>query len=406
MVTKAPRAGSHIRGAARLAIDATTGLTDLVEAMQERIQRPPGVPPPDQQGRTDGITGLVYKSVRGVTRLVGASVDTLLALLEPVLVSAESVVEREALLAALNGVVGDHLVSTSNSLATPMEFRREGQALALETTALSARLPDASGKLLIMLHGLCMNDLQWKRGETDFGKDLARDLGFTPVYLRYNSGLHVSQNGRTLAELLEQLLGQWPHSLDQVVLLGHSMGGLLARSAVYHGRLAGHRWTEQLTGMVFLGTPHHGAPLERAGHLFERVLGATPYAAPLARLGRVRSAGITDLRYGNLLDEDWMGCDRFSASHDRRRHVPLPEHVNCYAIAGTLGKQAGELKERMLGDGLVPLESALGHHRDPARCLDFPATNQWIGNGIHHMELLHHPEVYARLRQWLSIARA
>jgi len=154
--------------------------------------------------------------------------------------------------------------------------------------------------------------------------------------------------------------------------------------------------------MVFLGTPHHGAPLERAGHLFERVLGATPYAAPFARLGRMRSAGITDLRFGNLLSEDWIDTDRFKASVDRRQHVPLPEHVNCCAVAATLGKESGAIKGRLLGDGLVPLDSALGRHRDPARCLHFPEDRQWLGHGIHHLELLHHAEVYTLLHRWLN----
>jgi hypothetical protein len=393
---------SDLRGAARLATDATAGLTDLVEAMHERIARVPGLGTQALDGRTGGIAGLVYASIRGVTRVVGGSIDALLAL-PAVAVSRDDIdPKREAIIAALNGVLGDHLAATCNPLATPMSFRRGGRALELERSALAASMPDAGGRVLVLLHGLCMNDLQWSRAGHDHGEALQRDLGFTPVYLHYNSGLHVSANGRALAQLLEQLVDQWPHPLQRLVLLGHSMGGLLARSALHYGVRAGHRWPQRVDELVFLGTPHHGAPLERAGHWVDIVLGAAPYAAPLARLGKMRSAGITDLRRGNLLDEDWAGHDRFAHGADRRQPMPLPAAIRCYAAAASLGTQGGAIKGRLLGDGLVPLDSALGRHRDPARRLVFAEGRRWVGHGMNHMDLLSHAQVYAKLRQWLA----
>jgi pimeloyl-ACP methyl ester carboxylesterase len=395
---------SDLRGVARLATDATSGLADLVEAMHERIARLPGLPAARLDGRTSGITGLVYKTIRGVTRVVGGSIESLLGLLAPALGPEDPVPEREALLAALNGVLGDYLAATANPLATPMALRRDGRTLALEPAALAARLPDASGRLLVLIHGLCMNDLQWSRAGHDHGAALGGALGCTPVYLRYNSGLHVSINGHALAQLLERLVEQWPQPVERVALLGHSMGGLLARSAVHYGLQAQQRWTSHLTDIVFLGTPHHGAPLERAGHWVDIVLGATPYAAPFARLGKVRSAGITDLRHGNLLDEDWVGRDRFARRADRRQHVPLPGGVRCCAVAASIGQRSGDLKDRLLGDGLVPLDSALGRHQDGRRCLDFPAERQWIGYGLNHLDLLGDPQVYAQLLRWMTPA--
>jgi hypothetical protein len=397
---------TDLRGAARLATDATRGLTDLVEAMHERIARLPGLPARSPAGRTRGITGLVYKSVRGVTRLAGGSVDALLALLAPALPAADSPSamspEREAIVAALNGVLGDHLAASANPLATPMAFHRDGRALALERSALAQRLPDAGPRLLVLLHGLCMNDLQWSRDGHDHGAALARECGYTPVYLRYNSGLHVSTNGQALALQLEALLSAWPVAIERCVLLGHSMGGLLARSALHHGSQVSQRWPSHVTDLVCLGTPHHGAPLERAGHWIDLLLGATPYAAPFARLGKLRSAGITDLRHGNLVDADWAGDDRFASGPDRRLPVPLPATVRCHALAASIGAQGGDLKARLLGDGLVPLDSALGHHPDPARRLAFATERQWVGYGINHLELLNRPEVFTQLRAWLQ----
>jgi pimeloyl-ACP methyl ester carboxylesterase len=404
MARRVPIRASDLRGAARLATDASAGLIDLVEALHERIAHLPGMAPPD--GRTQGITGLVYKTVRGVTRVVGGGVDALLGLLAPGLGPDDPVPQREALIAALNGVVGDYLAATANPLAIRTALRRDGRPLQVDAAALATRLPDAGSRVLVMLHGLCMNDLQWSRGGHEHGAALRRDLDFTPVYLHYNSGVHVSINGRALAQHLEELIDRWPQPVERLALVGHSMGGLVARSATHYGMQAGHRWPALLRDTVFLGTPHHGAALERAGNWVDIVLGATPYAAPFARLGKLRSAGITDLRHGNLLDEDWEGGDRYARSADRRRHVPLPPHVRCCAVAACLGQPGGGLKQRLLGDGLVPLDSALGRHRNPARCLDFAEDRQWIGYRMNHMDLLNHPEVYARLLRWLAADHA
>jgi hypothetical protein len=396
---------SDLRGAARLATDATTGLADLVEAVHARIARLPAGPPAAAPGRTRGITGLVYKNVRGVARVVGGSIDALLGLLSPALSQGSDPAvrpsgKREALVAALNGVLGDYLAASDNPLATPMTLRSGGHPLVLERAALARRLPDAGRRLLVLAHGLCMGDLQWQRGGHDHGAALARDLGYTPVYLHYNSGLHISLNGRAFARELERLLAQWPQPLERLTILGHSMGGLVARSALHCARTEGHRWPDRLDDLVFLGTPHQGSPLERAGHWADVVLEATPYAAPFARLGKVRSAGITDLRHGSLVDEDWVGRDRFARRGEDRQHVPLPDDVRCYTVAASLAAKGGAA--RRLGDGLVPLASALGRHRDPARALHFAADRQWIGHDMGHLDLLSAPAVYDRLRTWLA----
>ena len=185
-------------------------------------------------------------------------------------------------------------------------------------------------------------------------------------------------------------------------IVGHSMGGLLARSALRYGREAGHHWPDRLDDLACLGTPHHGAPLERAGQGIDLLLSATPYAGPFGRLARLRSAGITDLRHGNLLDDDWSGDDRFERTLDRRTPVPLPAGPRCYAIAGTTGAQAGDLKDKLLGDGLVPLASALGRHRLARRTLKFAPAHQRTFTGANHMQLLSSADVFEQLRAWLA----
>jgi pimeloyl-ACP methyl ester carboxylesterase len=342
-----------------------------------------------------------------VTKLVGGSVDGLLGLLEPLLApqlkAGEAVSpdrppqpQREAIVAALNGVLGDHLAATNNPLATTMTLRQDGQPLVLEPATLQARFPKANGRLIVLLHGLCMHDLQWLRDGHDHGATLATELGATPLYLHYNSGLSIPDNGRLFASLMEHLLAAWPVPVDRLVLLGHSMGGLVARSALAQAQEAGHSWPRQVTELVCLGTPHFGAPLERAGHGVDLLLGAAPYAAPLARLGKLRSAGITDLRHGRVRPPAADG-----KAGGPEAPLPLPTDPRCYAIAGCLGASSESLRARLAGDGLVPVDSALGQHPDPARALHFAPERQWVAQGVSHMALISDTLVYAQLAAWL-----
>ena len=199
-----------------------------------------------------------------------------------------------------------------------------------------------------------------------------------------------------------EMLGEKARPVHELALIGHSMGGLVIRSAVHYGSQSGDSWPERLRALIFLGTPHHGAPLEQRGNLLTVLMDASPYVAPFGRLGKRRSAGITDLRYSNLVDEDWFGRDRFAHGPCDTCIVPLPAGARAYAVAATLGSSTDSLAHRLLGDGLVPLDSALGRHADPARALPFDESNSWIGYGMSHMELLGRGEVYERIAGWLG----
>ncbi len=402
MTQKAHLHPTDLRGFSRLAIDATIGLTRLVENMHHNISRTPGPVGRHSKAPTTGITGMVYRTIQGTTRLVGSGIDALLGQLIPLLdrQPAASSAAREALLAALNGVLGDHLEASANPLAIPMQMRHKGRPLAMTAAGLASEFPAAGGRILLLVHGLCMNDLQWRRNGHDHGAALAQACGHTPLYLHYNSGRHVSSNGHDLDRLLETLMAAWPVPIEELAIVGHSMGGLVARSACQSGAKAGHAWLARLRRMVFLGTPHLGAPLERGGHWIDVILGVSPYTAALARLGKIRSAGITDLRHGSILDEDWDHGDRYA--HGRApRLVPLPADVLCHAAGATLAKAPGKVADSLLGDGLVPLKSALGDGTARRGSLDIPVSQRWIGHGMNHMDLLDNAAVYEQLRRWL-----
>lgn len=383
---------TDLRGAGRLAFDALAGISRIVEEMHATIQRHPLPLGTHRVRPTRGITGFVYRSVHGGIRLADAGADALLAPLGRLAPPGARSPAREAMVAAVNGVHGDYLARTGNPLAIDMALRLRGQPVDAADPAArlaAAGAPRASPQLVVLVHGLCMSDLQWRRDGHDHGAALARDLGCSVLYLHYNSGRPIHENGRQFAALLEQVAANWPVALDELAIVGHSMGGLVARSACLHAEQAGHAWLAQLRRLVFLGTPHLGAPLERGGRVLDLLLGLSPYSAPLARAGRQRSAGIQDLRHGTV----------WAAPLPR---ATLPQGVACYAAAATLAERRRALGDALVGDGLVPVASALGRHRDPVRALPIPMTRQWIGHGIGHLDLLSRPEVYAQLRGWLD----
>ena len=394
---------ADLRGVARLATQATTGVTHITEGVHQSVLGTMGLPGGSEAGRARGLTGLVYQGIRGVTRLVDVSLQAALLRLEPFLerrgASTAPSPEREAVLAALNGVMGDRLAEDGNPLAFSMELRQQGREIDLVALRASGQ---ASGKVLLLLHGLCMNDLQWLRAGHDHGAHLAQALGYTPVYVRYNTGLHTSINGQELAGRVEALLADWPVPVQELNVLVHSMGGLVVRSAFQQAVQAGLQWPSQLRKLVFLGTPHHGAPLERAGNWVDVILGSTPWSRPFARLGHLRSAGITDLRYGHVQEADWQGHDRFRKRPDARHHLPLPPGVPCYTVAATLARQRSPMAERLVGDGLVPLRSALGQHEQAERTLEFPKSHQHVVYGLGHMALLEDAQVAQQLVRWFS----
>jgi pimeloyl-ACP methyl ester carboxylesterase len=405
---------TDLRGLAKLATQATVNVTKMAEGVTQSVWSTLGAPSGKDKDQTRGITGLVYKSIQGVAQLVGKGTESLLTSLQPLLEKIDQEPQesapREAVLAALNGVMGDRLVESDNPLATPMKLRFKNETLNWEAMPDKALL---TGKVLIVVHGLCMNDLQWTVQHDDesfnHAETLATKLGYTPVYVRYNTGLHTSQNGQTLSNQLELLSALWPVPLTEISVLVHSMGGLVARSAVHLAQQNNRQWVKKLKNIVFLGTPHHGAPLEKAGNWIDVLLGVTPYSAPFKRLVELRSSGITDLRFGYVLDSDWEDQDpqgRFRSKtkqeQSNREHLALPDGVACFTVAATLAAKRSLLVDRLVGDGLVPLNSALGVHSDPARSLAFAKASQMVVYQTNHMAMLGNAEVGAQLVAWLG----
>ncbi|MDG2304128.1 MAG: alpha/beta hydrolase [Candidatus Binatia bacterium] len=399
--------GQTIRGATHLAFDAVEQVTHIVEGMYRNISAAPLPFGAEPEGPARGIAGLVHEIIRRVNGGVREISELALAPLSSHLDGFfPPGPQREAVAALLNGVCGDHLERTENPLAIPLQFRtfheKDAEPVDLRAAVEPGSPFQPSSRVLVLAHGLCMNDRHWTWEGHDHGQMLAERFGYTPVYLRYNSGRHVSANGRALSSALAELLDTWPTEIESITLLGFSMGGLVTRAALQVGEEEKNAWVSHVDKAVYVGTPHHGAALERGGFHLQRVAGFSPYTAPLAALGRIRSDGITDLRHGNIRAEDWHHHDPHEDNADHRRPSPLAEGIAHYAIAGTLSEEKSQPADRLLGDGLVHPESGLGRHADPEKTLRFPAEHVRIVYGRAHLGLLHDPEVAQTLRTWLT----
>ncbi len=311
----------------------------------------------------------------------------------------------EQAIGALNGALGDYLARTRNGLAIPMQLVHDRRPLPVERAAMAAAYPAASPRVAVMVHGLMSTEIVFRMPDGgDYGSLLARDLGFTPLYLRYNSGLHVSENGEALDAFLEQIVDAYPVPIEDLTLIGHSMGGLLIRSAAHAATLdhAGRRWLPLVKRAFYIGSPHLGAPLERFGNALAWALGKVPnpYTRLVADIVNLRSDGIKDLRYANLRREDWQDADADALLQNRRHPVPLLPHIRHHLVAGTLVDDPHFAL--LFGDAIVPLTSAAGRAKPHHRSAIFPQEQVRVLPSLDHLRLAHHPDVYAAVRAWCA----
>jgi len=310
-----------------------------------------------------------------------------------------------AALAALSGFIGDELEQTRSPLAGAMTMRVGGHVVAPDPDALHAAFPMASGRLCVFLHGLMESEFAWGTaadGPQTYGEALADELGYTPLYVRYNTGRHISSNGAALRALLSDVVTAWPVPVTEIALIGHSMGGLVTRSACHQGDEGGEPWVSLVRHTVSLGTPHHGAPLARAVHVAERALQVVPETRTLSGLLRRRSAGIRDLRFGSLVDEDWQDRDPDALRSAAVAEVPLLPGASHAFVSATVTREPSRAVGRLLGDTLVLLPSAEGRAR--GQRLAF-SEGLRLGS-THHLALLRHPRVRGQLCVWLADAAA
>ena len=313
---------------------------------------------------------------------------------------------KEAGIMILNGIIGDRLHSQENPLSAKMAFYRDRKPVSADRSEIMKIYPDQKKKICILVHGLVSDEIMWNFPDTDdnYGNLLEKDFGFSSFYLRYNSGLHISENGKTLASLINDLLNSLPVPAEEIVFIGHSMGGLVVRSACHYAEKFGFQWTEKISRTFFLGSPHLGAPLEKFGNAVTTVLSHIPN--PFTKLAKdiinTRSAGIKDLRFGYITDEDWKEKDPDRFLTNTKNPVPLLENVKYYIITGTMTEDPDSILSVWLGDSLVRKQSAKGESKNESHALKFLEEHHREFPGISHISLMRDERIYDQIRDWMQ----
>jgi len=352
------------------------------------------------------ITSRIYGSVRlaasGLGALVGmgAEVSNRRGRLRPLWRSPRG----SSVQAVANAVWGDHLEQHGSALRIEMGLRdRSGRPIGLDRETLARVFSHPTSRLVVLLHGLGETERCFlEKGENgeaagSLGDVLAVDL-FTPLLVRYNTGRSVSDNGRALAALLNAMYRDWPAPIEEIALVGNSMGGLVARSAAYAGRNVGHEWVGATRHLVAIGTPHLGAPLEKGAELVSRGLRIAPESRPIGEFLDGRSVGIKDLRVGSIGDMDGPGVEDGERIDDAAIDTPFPDHVQQHFVAGVVTEHAGHPIGVLVGDLIVRTASATGRGR--RRTID--ATHVRIVGKRRHSDLAGDPTVHRQIREWLA----
>ena len=279
----------------------------------------------------------------------------------------------------LNGIVGDFLDKDNNGLAVQMQFYANEKPFTISKENIETVHKKISSKVCILIHGLTNDETIWNFANTDkqnYGTYLQNDFDYTPFYIRYNTGLHISENGKQFSQLIENLVQNYPVDIDEIVIIAHSMGGLVTRSACYYAPLQNAHWTEKISKLFFIGTPHLGAPLEKFGNALTHLLKTIPvsYTKIAGDVINLRSAGIKDLRYGYLTDEDWKEQHPDELLKNNKKVIPLLDDVDYYLITGTLTE-----------DSDLPFD--LNNHKEFA--------------GLAHLKLVDSMDVYEQIKVWI-----
>ena len=398
---------SELRALTLLGFDelrqASGGIGSINRAVADRVFQAVGPGAALVRPVHEAVTRSVFAGLGLGTRAIGMAAAAAVGSRDAPALSTSP--RGSAVIAAVTGLRGDALEAEGSPLSHPMAVRVDGEPVALDPDSLREAFPDAGQRLVVFVHGLMTTEFSWSLGGREpYGARLARELDCTPVYVRYNTGRHISENGSSLSELLEELVSAWPNDAEQIALVGHSMGGLVARSACCHAAEEGADWAGLVTHSVSLGSPHMGAPLEQAVHVLSACLAALPETRPFANFLRRRSGGIRDLRQGSLVDEDWRDSDPDALRGAACAEIPLLEGATHCFVSAAITPSEGHPLGRLLGDTLVLVPSASGRSR--TRRIPFEDEYGMHLGAATHFTLLNHPAVYERLRDWLAVAPA
>ena len=401
--------------------DGWSGIGDLLSLATERLSTPvegihdaitdrwfglAGERGTSARRALGAYTGGIYGSIRAVGSVVGGVIDLGAILGSNRLGPLWSSPAGNGIQGVANAVLGDELERRRNGLRIELGLRdSEGQPIGRNPVDLQRAFPNPRRRLLILIHGLGETERCWRSptdeaGEGDSIGELLAGDSFTPLTVRYNTGRHIFENGASLADLLEGIVSDWPQEVEEIALVGSSMGGLVARSSVVAGRSVRHSWSDVVKHVVTVGSPHLGSPLEKVANLVSWGLRKTPEGRPLSGFLNNRSVGIKDLRYGAIHRDDWSEGDLDELLSDTVGDSAALGGVQQHFVAGVITSEPGHPMGALLGDLVVRVGSGIGRGR--RRRIE--AENVRVIGRQRHFDLVRDPEVHEQVREWLGVS--
>ena len=232
----------------------------------------------------------------------------------------------------------------------------------------------------VFLHGLMETEFLVGRAPNYGGR--LEDCGWTPVYVRYNTGA-ASRRTAVRCRTCWRAAADWPVDGDEFALIGH-LDGRPCRAQRRSTRSRGRDcWVRQREPRGLLGNAAPGGAARgdrsrrerRARRSCRRPRGIEPFRAGAA-------AGSATYARGSLVDDDWQGHDPTRCGPSRARRSRCSRaRTHCFVSCVT---------------------AATCWYKCCARAQRPGVRSGFRGGGGGHFALLNHPQVYDRLRGWLS----
>jgi triacylglycerol lipase len=288
-----------------------------------------------------------------------------------------------------------------------MDFYDNEKIILLDKTNLEKHFEEQntlpSPKICILIHGLLNNETVWDfKDKSNYGSFLNQELGYTAFYLRYNSGLHISDNGKALTTILEQFYDNYPIEIEEISIIAHSMGGLVTHSACFYAQKNGLKWTTKLKNIFLLATPHLGSYLEKFANVTTHILAKVPnwHTRMVGKILNLRSSGIKDLRFGYVTEDDWKDEQPDSFLKNTKKNTPKLLNTTYYIISARLTEKEKHWMTQLFGDILVSTRSATAQSKN-TEGYHFPTENHFAFAKTYHFQLMTNRAVYEKIKEWL-----
>lgn len=297
----------------------------------------------------------------------------------------------------ISSVIGSSHHNQFGMSSIELSFRLQNQDAAPEEVWKDFKNSQMQ-KLVLLIPGLFCDETLWENEAENSNLkivSLLRELGYYPVFIRFNPGLHISSNGKKLSHLL----GGFCKYLESEKLnvISYSQGGLIFRSALYYEREFNYKWREKIAKVLFISSPDRGSYLEKIGFWIGFLFEISPNLALkiIGMLGNLRSDGIKDLSHGIIREEDWKTSKQVRRYATKSYYGELDD-IDAYQIYSLFSNKEDWFSV-LLGDGIIEKPSLEYLKKDVFLKKENPKLRSILVDSHNHFSILDSAE----LKEWL-----